>query len=128
MQFRAARPTASLANIVTFYRDGLGLPVLGEFRDHDGFSGVMFGLPDRRAHLEFTEGPHRPTPNPHAEENYVFYLPNAADADAIVQRLAALGYPAVPAANPYWDSVGTTVADPDGFRVVIVRSHWAAGS
>lgn len=119
-QFRAARPTKSLEKIVEFYRDGIGLPVVGQFRDHEGFSGVMFGLPDARAHLEFTEGPHAPAAAPHPEENYVFYVPDPAAAEAIVHRLAARGYASVPPANPYWARGGTTIADPDGFRVVVV--------
>ncbi len=40
---RVARPTDNLAAVVAFYRDGLGLDVLYEFKDHDGFDGVMLG-------------------------------------------------------------------------------------
>lgn len=126
VQFRAARPTRDLKRIVAFYRDGLGLPVIGEFHDHAGFSGVMFGLPDARAHLEFTEGPHAPH-TPHPEENFVFYVPDAARADAMVARLAAMGHGAVTPANPYWARGGTTIADPDGLRVVVMRSAGFSG-
>ena len=37
---RVARPTDDLEVVVRFYRDGLGLDVLYEFKDHDGFDGV----------------------------------------------------------------------------------------
>jgi catechol 2,3-dioxygenase-like lactoylglutathione lyase family enzyme len=40
---RVARPTDDLAAVVRFYHDGLGLDVLFEFQDHDGFDGVMLG-------------------------------------------------------------------------------------
>ena len=53
-QIRIARPTDRLEEVVAFYRDGLGLEELGGFSDHDGYTGVMLGLPGPRAHLEFT--------------------------------------------------------------------------
>jgi len=40
---RVARPTDDLAAVVRFYRDGLGLDLLYEFMDHEGFDGVMLG-------------------------------------------------------------------------------------
>lgn len=40
---RVARPTDHLNEILRFYRDGLGLDVLYEFTDHEGFDGVMLG-------------------------------------------------------------------------------------
>jgi hypothetical protein len=49
-----ARPTDDLGAVVRFYRDGLGLDVLYQFRDHDGFDGVMLGRTGACYHLEFT--------------------------------------------------------------------------
>jgi hypothetical protein len=40
--------------VVKFYRDGLGFEVLSEFKDHDGFDGVMLGRKGAAYHLEFT--------------------------------------------------------------------------
>ena len=34
-------------------------------------------------------------------------------------RLDALGYPSVEPENPYWDGRSITIADPDGWRVVL---------
>jgi hypothetical protein len=51
---RVARPTDALEPLIRFYRDGLGLEVLFSFHDHDGFDGVMLGLPGAPWHLEFT--------------------------------------------------------------------------
>ncbi|ESU32015.1 hypothetical protein G3A_13635 [Bacillus sp. 17376] len=31
---------------MNFCRDGLGLEVVGGFEKHDGYDGVMLGLPD----------------------------------------------------------------------------------
>ena len=40
---RFARPTARFEEILVFYRDVLGLPVLAEWRDHAGYDGAVFG-------------------------------------------------------------------------------------
>src|SRR5947209_4238849 len=40
-QLRVARHTERLEELVSFYRDGLGLPEIGGFRDHDGYEGVF---------------------------------------------------------------------------------------
>jgi hypothetical protein len=40
---RVARPTNDLPAVINFYRDGLGLTVLSEFKNHAGFDGVMLG-------------------------------------------------------------------------------------
>src|SRR5438093_13782918 len=51
---RIARPSDDLASVVKFYRDGLGFDLLYEFKDHDGFDGVMLGRKGAAYHLEFT--------------------------------------------------------------------------
>jgi hypothetical protein len=51
---RVARPTDRLVEVVRFYQDGLGLERLDSFEDHEGFDGVMLGLPGAPYHLEFT--------------------------------------------------------------------------
>ena len=44
---RVARPTDRLEDVVRFYTIGLGLHVLGSFENHEGFDGVMVGIPHR---------------------------------------------------------------------------------
>ena len=49
MQLRVARDTERLDDLVSFYRDGLGLTEIGGFDDHDGYwdeHGVTFEDPD----------------------------------------------------------------------------------
>ena len=73
---RIARPTDNLAAVVAFYRDGLGFEVLGEFRDHDGFDGVMLGRQGAAYHLELTVGAgHRAGRAPTADNLLVFTCP-----------------------------------------------------
>jgi catechol 2,3-dioxygenase-like lactoylglutathione lyase family enzyme len=117
---RVARPTDDLERVVTFYRDGLGFEVLGEFRDHDGFDGVILGHRGAGYHLEFTRKQGHPAgPAPTEGNLLVFYLPDRAEWIRAVARLEDEGYEAVKAFNPYWDKVGKTFADPDGYRVVL---------
>lgn len=122
---RVARPTDHMAEVVAFYRDGLGLAVLGEFADHEGFDGVMLGHPGAGYHLEFTrKAGDRVGPAPTDENLLVFYLPDRDAWQAAVAHLRALGHEPVPAFNPYWDQRGQTFVDPDGYRVVLQNAAW----
>jgi catechol 2,3-dioxygenase-like lactoylglutathione lyase family enzyme len=121
-QVRVARPTDRLAEVIHFYRDGLGLAELYRFEGHAGYDGVMLGLPGTEYHLEFTR--HRdgsPGRAPTQDNLLVLYFDGRPEAEATAARLAALGHPAVPPENPYWtDNGGITVEDPDGWRVVLM--------
>lgn len=121
MQVRFARHTERLPEIVQFYEDGLGLPVLGRFEHHDGYSGVFFALPGTEAHLEFTSGGTHKAPSPNPETLLVLYLGTAAAVDETRRRV---GVEPVEAANPYWRNTAVTLPDPDGFRVVLVPDSW----
>jgi catechol 2,3-dioxygenase-like lactoylglutathione lyase family enzyme len=122
---RVARPTDNLEAVVRFYRDGLGLDVLFEFKDHDGFDGVMLGRDGAGYHLEFTrKAGDRAGKAPTEDNLLVFYLPDRAAWQWAVERLERHGYQPVPAFNPYWDRRGKTFADPDGYRVVLQNADW----
>ena len=118
MQVRIARQTAQLADVVAFY-EGLGLPRIGSFEDHEGFTGVMLGIPGTGAHLELVTGGDHAPPSPHPESLLVLYLGSRAEVDRRAQGLQV-----VASANPYWDRCGVTVTDPDGFRVVLCEGSW----
>ena len=121
LQVRVSRQSRRLDEVVAFYRDGLDLPEVDRFRDHAGYDGVMLDLPGTGAHLEFTASDHTPPPIPHDESLLVLYL---GDRDTVDSTLRQLAVTPVPSANPYWDEVGVTVVDPDGFRVVLVAGTW----
>ena len=126
VSMRVARPTTQLEHIREFYEIGVELPVLWTFQDHDGFDGVIFGVPDERAQLELVATPHRTEPGPTAEDVLVLYLAGE-DHAALVERLRARGTTEVPVddpdLNPYWPANGAiTFVDPDGFRLVISPS------
>jgi catechol 2,3-dioxygenase-like lactoylglutathione lyase family enzyme len=121
MQLRIARHTERLDDVVSFYRDGLGLTEIGGFRDHDGYDGVFLGVAGTGAHLELTAGGARGAPAPHPESLLVLYL---GDDSAVQAVVAQLGVDPIEPVNPYWAVHGVTVEDPDGFRVVLVPERW----
>jgi catechol 2,3-dioxygenase-like lactoylglutathione lyase family enzyme len=123
VQVRFARPTDQLEAIVAFYRDGLGLEQIGEFRDHDGYDGVMLGLPAKTYHLEFTQrAGGSPCPAPTADNLLVLYIPDGAQMLGLRERLARLGHAPVAPENPYWLQNSVTYEDPDGWRVVLCNA------
>ena len=122
-QLRIARPTARLDEVVRFYREGLGLEVIGSFEAHAGYSGVMLGLPGHEHHLEFTsriDG--SPCPAPTKDNLLVFYIPDTEAIKRLTLRLNGMGYFAAQPENPYWKQQGTTFEDPDGWRVVLMNT------
>jgi catechol 2,3-dioxygenase-like lactoylglutathione lyase family enzyme len=122
---RLARPTNDLLSLVRFYRDGIGLPVIDGFEGHDGFDGVMIGLPGSACHMELTQHPAtstRATPGP--EDLLVLYFESVEERDAVVARLSSMGHAPVAPENPYWIGKAITVPDPDGWRVVLFAGAW----
>lgn len=124
---RVARPTDHVDEVVRFYSDGLGLTKLGSFEDHQGFDGVMLGVPGASYHLEFTQRRgHAAGCAPTRENLLVFYLRDESQWQAAVDRMIAAGYEPVSSFNPYWDRAGRTFEDPDGYRVVLQNAAGAA--
>lgn len=125
---RVARPTNDLSETVKFYRDGLGFEILYEFRDHDGFDGVMLGHAGAAYHLEFThKHGHAAGKAPTQDNLLVFYIPDPGEWRQSAQRLESLGHCPVEAFNPYWDKQGKTYEDPDGYRIVLQNAAWNSG-
>ena len=121
MQLRVARHTNRPDEVVAFYRDGLGLPEIGRFDDHQGYDGVFLAVPGTDAHLEFTSGGQHAPPAPNPETLLVLYLGND---EAVADACERVGAEPVEPANPYWQQQGVTLNDPDGFRVVLVPGSW----
>ena len=122
-QIRVARPTHQLREITKFYCEGLGLKKIGSFTGHEGYDGVMIGLPNANYHLEFTQHEDgSPCPAPTKDNLLVFYLPNFEEIEEIHNRLAGMGYNIVSPENPYWEKSGITIEDPDGWRIVLMNT------
>ena len=123
---RVARPTDHMEEVIRFYTVGVGLTVVGSFKDHAGFDGVMLGTRGAPYHLEFTRKRGETAgPAPTKDNLLVFYLPEQREWQAAVDQIEAAGYTALPAHNPYWDRKGRTYEDPDGYRVVLQNGSWS---
>jgi hypothetical protein len=119
---RVARPTNRLASIADMYRTGLGLEVLAKFSDHAGFDGVVLGHGGWSYHLEFTHHrDDRDEPAPSKDHLMVFFVPDPTAWAARRDQMRRAGFVEVASFNPYWDRLGVTFEDPDGYRVVIQR-------
>ncbi len=124
-KLRVARPTDNIEKLKPFYIDGLGLRLLSEFSDHDGFSGVMIGAPDATYHFEFTHcAGHIAGSAPTQDNLIVFYLPDETAWTRAVMRMQQVGYDPVQSFNLYWDRLGRTFEDADGYRVVLQNAEW----
>jgi catechol 2,3-dioxygenase-like lactoylglutathione lyase family enzyme len=125
---RIARPTRDIVAAERFWISGLGLREL--FRKiADGTPGghdlLMVGWPDAGWHLELVRDPADPVePRPTDEDLLVIYLGEAVPED-LVARLERHGGRRVPSRNPYWDTWGVTVEDPDGYRLVLSTRDWS---
>ena len=119
---RIARPTNQLDVIVHFYRDILGLQEIGRFEEHDGYTGVMLGLPDLAYHLEFvTYSDGIENIQPTREDLLVFYIDDQDAIDALAKRFIDAGYQPVEPENPYWAIGGISFEDPDGWGLVFMN-------
>lgn len=99
-KLRVARPTDYIEALVPFYRDGLGLDILGRFQDHNGFDGVMLGCADAPYHFEFTKAHgHAAGRAPTQDNLLVFYVPDPGEWQEAIDRMENSGFTAVPAFN-----------------------------
>ena len=122
---RVARPTDNLDDISNMYQIGLGLNVLGQFEDHDGYDGIILGHSKYPYHLEFTH--HRGTQVGGASTSdnlLVFYIEDVSEWKKACGKMAYAGFMVVPSYNPYWDEAGKTFEDIDGYRVVLQNAAW----
>lgn len=129
---------ADLDAAVAFYRDGLGLRAVAEFRFDDEGHQIYLGLPEgargravalRTARppaagitvveVEPSQSPLGPSALRPGGTMLAFELPTPDDVDDLYRRLAEAGYAAV--SEPLWAEVegfgrirGVAVRDPDG--------------
>lgn len=123
---RIARPSRDLQVAEDFWCDGVGLQVL--WRVEPEAEGehrlLMLGADDAQWHLELVEDPdllsaHPPSP----EDLLVLYLGSEGDSEWL-RRIAESGGKRVDARNPYWETWGITILDPDGYRLVLSTRSW----
>ena len=124
---RIARPSRDLPASERFWVDGLGLDVLfrADSSAEGGHALLMVGWPGAAWHLEIVDDAESETPAAPTEEDLlVLYLDGDVEAET-VQRLVEAGGTVVSSRNPYWDRWGVTIADPDGYRLVLSSRSWS---
>ena len=123
---RIARPSRDLAAAERFFVGGLGFDVLqrGRGTSTGERNLLMVGLLGAAWHIELIHDTARtvePVLTP--DDLLVLYLDAPADS-SLVARIERAGGKRVPAHNPYWDQIGVTFKDPDGYRVVLCERAW----
>ena len=118
MKLRVARHTSQLQPLIHFYTAILGLEVIGGFNDHAGYNGIFIGGENAAWHLEFTESPEPPLHQSDEDDLLVFYV-HVEEYNSIIEKATQNNVKRVVSKNPYWEEIGITLLDPDGFRIVI---------
>ena len=121
VRVHSGAPTDRLDEVVTFYRDGLGLKELRHFAAHYGYTASCSASP---AATTTSSSPRittaAPCPAPSVDNLLVLYLEYAErGGDRRRPRLSDTRLSRVEPENPYWDGRSITIADPDGWRVVL---------
>jgi catechol 2,3-dioxygenase-like lactoylglutathione lyase family enzyme len=125
VQIRIARPTRDLDRARVFYSDTVGLPILSSFDEHDGYSGVIFGLPDGAVQVELVLQA-EVEPSPTDEDQLVLYLGSAEAVVELAASIGSVGYEAKTASNPYWAREGAIAfVDPDGYWLILSPGNWS---
>lgn len=119
MNFRFARHTNDLEKIKFFYTNILGLEILGSFENHDSYDGVFIGKPNLDWHLEFTKSDEIIAFNFNEDDILVFYPETFNEHKLILETIQKHKIQFVKAKNPYWNSKGKMILDPDGYRIII---------
>ena len=119
MKFRYARHTNNLNALTEFYTNVLGLEIIGTFENHSNYNGVFLGLPNLNWHLEFTESNEKADHNPDDDDLIVFYLKSKEKLDEIRENLAHFKVPIEKSKNPYWQTNGIEIRDPDDFGIIL---------
>ena len=123
---RWVRSSTSYDDTVAFYRDLVGLPVVGSFQGSFGEDGTIFGLPDAAAHMEIVRS-HGAAAPADPFDQIVFYVADSRAVAQAIEPLLAAGVTPVGAVHPYWEANGGVVfLDPDGRGVVY--APWIFGS
>jgi catechol 2,3-dioxygenase-like lactoylglutathione lyase family enzyme len=123
---RWVRSSSHYDDTVAFYRDLVGLPVVGSFQASFGEDGTIFGLPGTATHMEIVRSDDGAVPADRFDQ-IVFYLADDSSLARAVEPLLAAGITPVSAPHPYWAAnAGVVFLDPDGRGVVY--APWIFGS
>jgi GNAT superfamily N-acetyltransferase len=122
---RWARASNRYDETVAFYRDLVGLPVVGEFTSSYGEDGTIFGLPDTTVQMEIVRAQRGPVPIVGMDQ-LVLYLEDEDALTTVSTQLLDAGLTPDPGQHAYWEANGAiTFRDPDGRGLVL--APWVYG-
>ena len=122
---RWVRASGKYDETIAFYRDLVGLPIVGEFHDSFDEDGTIFGLPDTGTQMEIVRAHDAADMSVGRFDQVVLYLDNADAVVTATQLLRDAGVQPVEA-HPYWVANGAVVyPDPDGRTVCF--APWVYG-
>ena len=119
MKFRFARHTNDLEHLSAFYIKVLGMEILGNFQNHNGYDGVFIGKKNENWHLEFTKSNEMIQFNFGEEDILVFYPNTKSEYEHILGKINNFSIKIIESKNPYWNENGKMFLDPDGYRIII---------
>jgi GNAT superfamily N-acetyltransferase len=122
---RWARASSHYEATVAFYRDLVGLPIVGDFAGSFGDDGTIFGLPDTRTQLEIVRAHNADEPTGSVDQ-LVLYLSDPAAVARATKTLRQQGFTPDSSPPAYWAANGAVIFDdPDGRGVVF--APWVYG-
>jgi YycE-like N-terminal domain/YycE-like C-terminal domain len=119
MIFRIARHTNNLDEIKVFYTEVIGLNFLGKFENHNNYNGIFLGKEGLDWHLEFTESKDKVVHVFDDDDCLVFYPSTKQEYDEVTTRINLNKIEKISAKNPYWNTNGIIISDPDGCQIII---------
>ena len=122
---RIARMTDNWAAVSQMYREALGFESLVQFEDEHGYDGIVLGHKEHNYHLEFTSHQGAQLKQQVADSFLVFFIADTRKWEWTCRAMIAAGFTYVDARNPYWNCVGKTFEDLDGYRVVIQNREFS---
>ncbi|MGF1727321.1 VOC family protein [Photobacterium nomapromontoriensis] len=122
---RVVRPTDDVKQVAKMYSKALGFEMLKQFENQDGFDGIVLGHKKHNYHIEFVNKIGTSVgPAPTAEHLLVFYVDCSQAWERACRNMIDAGFSVVESTNPYWEKVGKTFEDLDGYRVVLQNRDW----
>src|SRR5690606_23865082 len=95
---------------------------IGQLAGPRVYEGGNHRLSDFHSRLEFPCPMDRsPCPAPTRNSLLDFNSTSRAASVKVAERLHKMGYPEVEPENVYWKELGVTIADPDGWRIVLMN-------
>lgn len=119
MKLRVARHTDDLEKIKTFYTNVLGFEILGSFENHDNYDGIFVGKPNLDWHFEFTKSDKKANHFSDEHDIFVLYPETITEYNNLIAKIINSNISIITSANPYWNTNGKLLLDPDGFRIII---------